>query len=63
MKALLILCDGLEDESGAPLMDHSLPLWSSVGEASAFKPNAVELRTEVLRCAALDSSILIPPHL
>ena len=61
LKALIILCEGLQDETGAPLLDFSLPPWSLVGKASTFKPNSSELRAEVLRCAALDSSISVPP--
>ena len=43
-------------------MDYSLPPWTSLGKVSTIKPNAAELRAEVLHCISLDNNILIHPH-
>ena len=44
---------------GAPLVDYCLLPWTSLGKVSTIKPNAVELRAEVLCHVALHNTILM----
>ena len=60
LKALSILCQGLVDELGDPLVVYSILPWNSAGKSSIVKPNAIDLRAEVLHRTAL-SDILIAP--
>jgi hypothetical protein len=48
LKALAILCEGLCDDDGDPLVDLSILPWSSARKSSDVKPSANELRTEML---------------
>ena len=49
LKALAILCEGLCDDDGEPLVDVSILPWSSARRTSDVKPSANELRAEILR--------------
>ena len=51
------------NEAGNSIVNYSTVPWKTPGKSSnSAKPAAVELQAKVLHCAALDSSILIPPH-
>ncbi len=51
------------NEAGNPIVNYSAVPWKTPGKSSnSAKPTAAELQAKVLCCAALDSSILIPPH-
>lgn len=59
---LVILYEGMVDETGGPLVDFSLSPWMTAGKPSTVKTNADDLRFEVLIHTALDDMLsLIPP--
>jgi len=49
LKALAILCEGLCDDDGDPLVDVPILSRSSARRTSDVKPSANELRAEILR--------------
>jgi hypothetical protein len=55
LKALAILCEGLRDDDGDPLVDLSILPWSSARKSSDVKPTANELRAEILRRFNIES--------
>lgn len=57
LKGLIILCKGMKDKSGAPLVDPALPPCNSMLKSGSMKPTAKELRAEVVHCASLDDMI------
>ena len=48
LKSLVVLCSGLKDQDGSPLMDINLPPWNRIARKN-IKPNQAELRYEINR--------------
>ena len=62
MKGLAILCQGLKNENGQPLVDPSALPWSAAKRQTEIKLTAIDLRKEVNRRAVASGNILSGPR-